>query len=154
MRASTLFALALAWMVLSGCLAREHPLEEGLYRFTLDPGVGVTDDGCALISGGTLDWTGSLTVSGDFLRLGYDPLEVTMVGSYGEVSDDFQVAGTRGPIELSLPSGRCDVEIAQVLMDGSTDSANAFHGALQVRYEKRNSDACSCKSRFSYRATQ
>ncbi len=141
----------LACAALAGCQGRDHPLNEGEYRFTVESNL---DDGCGLSAGGPFGWTGTFSVNGDYLRLTYDPLEITMVGAYGEVSDDFDVAGTRGPLDRSLPSGSCDVELAQVLLDGVTDGENAFHGNLTVRYEKRNSDACSCETRSTYRASR
>jgi len=135
----------------AGCIAREHPLQQGEYQLAVESNL---EDGCGLSGGGLFAWTGRYSVNGDYVRLTYDPLEITLVGAYGEVSDDFDLAGTRGPLNLTLPGGACDVDLAQVILDGQTDSENAFHGTLQVRYEKRNSDACSCETRSTYRASR
>ncbi|HZH02649.1 MAG TPA: hypothetical protein VEY30_02625 [Myxococcaceae bacterium] len=144
-------AYTLCALTLASCTGRDHPLEEGEYRFTTEA---ILADGCGLSGAEPFTWTGRLQANGNFVRLTYDPLAIRLEGSYRESSDTFAADGTRGPVSVTLGGQNCDVEFAGLSLQGITDSETEFHGTVLVRYDTDGSDRCFCETRSTYRASR
>ncbi len=136
-------------LLLAGC--RTHPLEDGTFTFA-ETGTPLRDD-CALAGQGVLG-TGSLTTTGHLLRLLLDRPPGTLTGTYRYNLEEMVLDGTVTSYTTQVRGVSCLVEQALLHTETVTEDAEHFTGTMQLTYDSRLPDTCSCQYWYTYRATR
>ena len=145
------FALALLVnaAVCVSCYERNHTQDEGTYQFTADE---IIRDECAIYSGSTALWSGTMQIYGDLLRIKMDDrlYGIEAVGFFLIKEERFTADGSGGQVFAHASGVECLMTIINAHLDSTTDSERAFHGSTQVRYES-DQIGCTCQfwARFS-----
>jgi hypothetical protein len=146
---SLALALLVSAAVCVSCYARNHTQLEGTYQFTADE---IVRDECAIYSGSSALWSGTMQIYGDLVRIKMDDRLYLMqaVGFFLVKEERFTADGSAGNITANANGVGCFMTIINAHLDSTTDSERAFHGSTRIRYES-DQIGCTCEfwARFS-----
>ena len=145
----------LALSLTSGC-TRAYLQNEGRYEFSA---VDVLRDDCGLISTPESLWDGSLSISGEVVRLDSDWRHLRLIGAFLQGGPDadvsFSLDGTESNAAITLEAGECIADQISVHLEGTTQRATRFVGVMSVRIEPRVQQPwCACQLWVTYQAVQ
>lgn len=141
------WSLAIALVVLlGGC--RVHTLEDGPYTFTLGE---VLRDDCGLAASG-LSLTGTLRTEGHLVSLALADPDLRLVGTYRSGLEEITMDGSLSNYTKVLRGRECVLDSVTYHLDGATDAARSFDGAMSINYETRQPDECFCRFWFKFTA--
>ncbi|ATB27312.1 hypothetical protein [Melittangium boletus] len=153
---SVLSLSALSLVLASGC-TRAYLQNEGRYEFSA---VDVLRDDCGLISTPDSLWDGTLSISGDVVRLDSDWRHLRLIGAFlqqGGPDDSvtFSLDGTESNAAITLGTDECIADQIAVHLEGTTQRATEFKGVMSVRVLPRvEQPSCACQLWVTYRAVQ
>lgn len=135
-------------LVLAGC--RTHPLEDGTFSFAE---TGSLRDDCGLAGQGVLG-TGALVTQGHLLTLALSKPPGTLNGTYRYNLEQMVLDGTVSNYETTVRGAACLALEVTVHTETQTVDAEHFTGTMQLTYDSRVPDTCSCQYWFTYTATR
>jgi hypothetical protein len=132
------------------CFGRNHSQREGIYQFRLNE---LFQDDCGLKSGATILWTGSLSLSGDLVRIQLDSglLNMLLEGRYLQNVERFTLDATGVDVTGSARGSPCLFTFVQAHADATTVNERTFTGTVQAHFQSRT-PACVCELSASYTA--
>ena len=150
-----LFVSSLVLFSGGGC-TRAFIQNEGLYAFTA---VEVLRDDCALLTSPESLWDGTLSISGEVIRMDSDLMGMELIGNFleagAEDNDAFMLDGSVTNASVEARGSVCLVNQVAVHLTATTQCATEFDGVLRVRYEPQpEQPACGCQLWVRYEAVQ
>jgi hypothetical protein len=131
--------LAVLAAPLASCGA--HLQSSGTYAFNATE---ILRDDCGVLAGSLALGTGTLVVSGEAVRLTYEPYALDLHGFFKEVSESFFLDGTSVNVSASVGGTQCLFDLVTMRIEATTQSATTFDGTMGIRYEAASAAACRC----------
>ncbi|MDY7225346.1 hypothetical protein [Hyalangium rubrum] len=151
-RSFSLSLLAAAGLTL-GC----NDFVQNAGNYTLQV-VEVMRDDCEMLSSPEAPWDASVVITGQVVRINFainpELLDMQLVGRFLAGGERFMVDGTRGNAAVHVRGQDCLLDQVSVHLEGTTQCATAFDGALRVRYESRLQESCACELWTRFEAVQ
>jgi len=137
------------------CAGRNHLQREGNYQFRTTE---ILSDPCGIASGAPRTWAGVLQMNGDEARMQMDSrlftaqsFNVQMDGYFLSSLEQFKLDGSVANLPVLANGGECLVNLIQVHLEATTQSAQEFAGTARVNYQNRNG-TCLCELQARYGA--
>jgi hypothetical protein len=140
-------SLAVLAAPLASCDA--HVQASGTYAFTASE---IVRDDCGVLASSPTLGTGILTVNGEVVALTYEPYAIHLRGFFKEVSESFYLDGAAASISSTVGAEQCLFDLVTMHVDGTSASATAFTGTMQIRYDAASAAQCQCDLSVVFRA--
>jgi hypothetical protein len=126
-----------------------HVQTSGSYALTATE---ILRDDCGVLAGSLALGTGMLVVSGEAVTLRYEPYALDLRGFFMEVTESFYLDGTAADVTATVSAGQCLFDLVTMHIEGTTQSATAFDGAMLIRYDAAAAAQCRCELSVHFHA--
>jgi len=152
-------ALAVLTSSLVACGGRTHEQQEGCYALVPVPS-GIIRDECGLLGDAAANLGARLVVSGNVVELEFrfsspsqaELLTVSMAGNYAYNEEAFSADGTASSISLPIGGQICQLQLVDVHLDATTQSATSYSGLIRISTHTPQPETCICQAWFEYQA--
>ena len=144
---------------LVACGGRTHQQEEGCYALTVRP-EGIIRDECQLLADAAANLGARLVISGNVVEVDFrfstpsqgELLTVSMAGQFAYNEEAFSADGTATNIPLPIAGQTCQLQLVNVHLDATTQSATTFSGQIRISTYTPRPETCVCQAWFQYQA--
>jgi hypothetical protein len=109
-------------------------------------------DDCGILGSPPQLPAGALHISGDTVSLDYEMFGIQLRGQFREDGEGFYLDGTAPNVSTMVGSEACNVDLVQVHIDATSESASTFAGSLGIRYDEVTRERCRCETHVQFRA--
>jgi hypothetical protein len=141
--------LVLLSLVLSGC--RSHTLEDGPYAFTATE---TLRDDCGVAGVFTILQTGTLTTTGNLVKLAFTSDKPNLEGTYKFQLEEMVLDGVIANYTLPIRGKSCLLDTVSLHMETKTIDPANFTGTNSVTFQSLAFPECNCKYWYNFSATR
>ncbi len=157
---NTRMALVVLTSSLLACGGRTHDQEEGCYALTPVRPSGIIRDECQLLADAAANLGARLVVYGNVVEVDFhfstpsqgELLTVSMAGNYAYSEEAFSADGTAESLPLPIGGQVCQLQLVDVHLDATTQSATTFSGLIRIGTFAPRPESCICQAWFQYQA--